>query len=143
MEERIKGNTILYILLMLSNFLLGLFGLSLLIVGIIIWNTSKSFNSIILSLFLIFVILSCIFILGCYVKYSPTSLLIYLSINLVMAITVLVISFILLIDKDMIVDYLMSKMEDSKEEIKQRFDRDLGIIKILFMCSLIIFVRKE
>jgi hypothetical protein len=143
MEERIKGSTILYIMLMLSNLLLGFFGLSLLILGILIWNTSKSFNSIILLFILMFIILSCIFILGCYVKYSPTSLLIYLSINLLMTITILVISFILIIDKDIIVDYLMLKMEDSKEEIKQRFDRDLGIIKILFMCSLIIFVRKE
>jgi hypothetical protein len=130
----------IYIVLMLCNFLIGLFGLSLLILGIYLWATIKVFNSFVFSFIILFMILTFIFILGCYVRASPTSLLIYFIMNLLITIIVVIFTFFLLIDKEKIVDFLISNMEDSKDEIREKFNKNFEAIKILFLSFVIVFV---
>lgn len=139
-SEQVKGNTILYIILVLLNFLIGMFGLALLILGIYLWANVKVFTSFVFSFIILFIILTCIFALGCYLKSSPTSLIIYFVINLVITIVVTVFTFYLLIDKDQIVDFLVSKLDDSKDEIREKFNTNFEAIKILFLSFMIVFV---
>ena len=139
-EHNPRGNTILYIILQLANFLIGLFGLALLILGIYMWINIKNFNSFVFSFIILFIILSCIFVLGCYTKFSPTTLIIYIVLNSLITIVIIIFTIYLYLDKEKIIDYITSKMDSSKDEIKEKFNKNLDIIKLLFLTFTLVFV---
>jgi hypothetical protein len=141
-EENIKGNTIFYIILQLTNFLIGLFGFALLILSIYLWVNIKHYNSLVLSFIFLFIVLTCISITGCYTKYSPTTLIIYFLLNFVVTLIVIVFTFYLFIDQSKIIDFILDKVEDKKtyDELRIKFDKNLDSIQILFMSFTIVFV---
>ena len=141
-EENTRGNMIIYLILQISNMLIGLFGIGLLILSIYLCINIKGFNSFALTLMLLFILLTCITIIGLYSKSSPTLLILYFLLNMVFTVIVIVFTIYLFLDLDNIVDYMTSNMKDNdaKIHIKEKFESNLNVIRIVFLSYILVFV---
>jgi hypothetical protein len=106
------SKTTLFYLLQIFNFFIFLLGTFLLSSSLYLWITVQSFNSFVLSIFLIslFFLITSAFGYFC-VWNSPYSIILYEIFLFMLTVLVIVLEFFLYFDEDSIISYMQSSME--------------------------------
>ncbi len=132
-----------YISLLILNVLTFFLGIAIFVIDILIWTKVKSYNSFNMTLTLIalYIFLTCL--VGCKLRYSPTKLIIFFLLVLIVLIGVTILLSFILFDQDQIINFLVLNMKDSKaaiDEAKNYLDQNIDVIKILLLSYLGILV---
>ena len=142
-EQQASGSLIKYSTLQFLNFLTFSLGIAILIITFIIWAKVKSFNTFILTLLLVSFFIICITFVGCKIRYSPTTLIIYFMLVFFILVGVIILVFYIIYDKEQIITFLVYNMMDSRpaiEEARKYLDQNIDIIKILLLTYTFIIV---
>ncbi len=142
-EQQISGKMCKYISLLILNVLTFFLGIAIFVIDILIWTKVKSYNSFNMTLTLIalYIFLTCL--VGCKLRYSPTKLIIFFLLVLIVLIGVTILLSFILFDQDQIINFLVLNMKDSKaaiDEAKNYLDQNIDVIKILLLSYLGILV---
>ncbi len=132
-----------YISLLILNVLTFFLGIAIFVIDILIWTKVKSYNSFNMTLTLIalYIFMTCL--VGCKLRYSPTKLIIFFLLVLIVLIGVTILLSFILFDQDQIINFLVLNMKDSKaaiDEAKNYLDHNIDVIKILLLSYLGILV---
>ena len=143
-NEMPQGNKCLFFILLVANTIVGILGLAVLILSIIFWVKIKQVEILILALFLLSLFMISVCSIGYFcVKHSRTTLIFYLSLYSLIMLSVIALGLILVFNRSVIIDSIISKMTDSQEiinEIKEFLDNNFNIIGISFICVGILLV---
>lgn len=142
-EQQISGKMCKYISLLILNVLTFFLGIAIFVIDILIWTKVKSYNSFNMTLTLIalYIFMTCL--VGCKLRYSPTKLIIFFLLVLIVLIGVTILLSFILFDQDQIITFLIHNMKDSKaaiDEAKYYLDQNIDVIKILLLSYLGILV---
>jgi len=142
-EQQISGKMCKYISLLILNVLTFFLGIAIFVIDILIWTKVKSYNSFNMTLTLIalYIFMTCL--VGCKLRYSPTKLIIFFLLVLIVLIGVTILLSFILFDQDQIINFLVLNMKDSKaaiDEAKNYLDHNIDVIKILLLSYLGILV---
>lgn len=142
-DKDVKGNVVIYFLLQIANICLAVLGFFLLGISVYLMLLSKKlnyFNSL-FFIFSIFLILLCYY--GCRLRVAPVWNLIYSTVLSVIFFFYMVLTIILMVDGDNIVNTILESYETSDEtrnEIHKIIAKNIKIVNDLLLIILLLFV---
>jgi len=142
------GSTPVFLLMQCSNFLIFISAILSISNNIYLWILIENINSFIFTNFIISILLLFTSIFGCYfTKNAPTGVIIYQILLVILTIFSVIITFLVIFDKEALIEFLISKMEDSLETIlktRASLDQNLDVIRIgmfMYSCVLVNYIN--
>jgi len=143
-NKNVKGNVIIYFFLQIANICLAVLGFFLLGISVYLMILSKKlnyFNSLFFIFSIFFILLS---YYGCQLRVAPVWNLIYSTVLSVVFFFYMVLTVILFIDGESIVNTILESYETSDEtrnEIHKLISKNIRIVNDLLLIILLLFVK--
>lgn len=143
-NKNVKGNVIIYFFLQIANICLAVLGFFLLGISVYLMILSKKlnyFNSLFFIFSIFFILLS---YYGCQLRVAPVWNLIYSTVLSVVFFFYMVLTVILFIDGEGIVNTILESYETSDEtrnEIHKLISKNIRIVNDLLLIILLLFVK--
>jgi len=144
-REKPTGNRCLFFILIITNTIIGIIGIAILVLSIMSWVKTKQADTFILSLFVLALFMILVTCIGYFcVKHSKTMLIVYIIIYTLITLGVITISVVIGVDKQVIIDNIISKMTESQEiiqQIEEFLETNFQNICIAFICLSVVLVK--
>lgn len=143
-NKNVKGNVIIFFFLQIANICLAVLGFFLLGISVYLMILSKKlnyFNSLFFIFSIFFILLS---YYGCQLRVAPVWNLIYSTVLSVVFFFYMVLTVILFIDGESIVNTILESYETSDEtrnEIHKLISKNIRIVNDLLLIIVLLFVK--
>jgi hypothetical protein len=143
-NKNVKGNVIIFFFLQIANICLAVLGFFLLGISVYLMILSKKLNyfNLLFFIFSIFFILLSYY--GCQLRVAPVWNLIYSTVLSVVFFFYMVLTVILFIDGESIVNTILESYETSDEtrnEIHKLISKNIRIVNDLLLIIVLLFVK--